>query len=171
LGKEVAVPLVDALSDAFRQASLKNKCMMASGFMARPVQPAPPIQAASAFDTPLTEPDISPMTASRDVAVPRAEPAKYIVLNPPAPGDRPAAIGSYERGPVTSVKLDGPRILSIRAELPPAPINQRQLITQQFMDMSDSSKLKVSFLLGACSAGDASACIISEALRPSMAQR
>ncbi len=151
LGAALGEALVDGVVDAIRQSAAAESCMVASGFHRERLQPATDVQFAAA-------------------------PAPS-----PAPDPGPAFIGSTGApGPVTGASLGRmaarpPIVLEARADAnlwtEPLLFDRRRLLIQDVMGLPDKARTKLSFLLGACSAGDASACIMSDALGPRRSNR
>ena len=171
VGKALAEGLMGALEEGIRKASLSSSCMVANGFHRELVQPAPTILIASATRLPDVQSSTRVLEDRETSSFSGAKPEQSIVLNPPNPHvfdvSGPNPLSAVARIPVNAPGVGYPndsRVYPIRAAAEPS--DRRQLLTQQFMDLPDTSKLKVSFLSGACSAGDSTACIMWEALAP-----
>lgn len=148
-GKDLAASLAEGLMDGVRKASLMSKCMRANGFVQQTVPPAPSIQIASVPPAP--------------PALPAADAPSPPILNPTTDTELLRQSGPSVPVALASASADMRRVLPAQTE---SLQGLRQLVTQRLMELPDHSKSKMSFLLGACSAGDMTACIMADALEP-----
>ena len=136
----LAEGLLEGIDEGIRKGNLFRQCMIADGFIQQTVQPAPAIQYAS--------------TSRNDVAaIAELPPVAVAVAAPLAPAS-------------TVIKTPIARPLLAATAVAAAPqlrlVDNRTLVTTYMMELPESSRQKASFLLGACSAGDVTACILAE---------
>lgn len=143
IGKAIAEGLMGALEEGIRKSSLQDECMVANGFHREAIQPS-----------------TTPAQATATAAVPNVGPstmAAIPVISPVAP-----AVSV----PRSTMVIDQPRPQWSPVQANSAGMEVRQVITERFMNLPDTSKTKISFLAGACSAGDETACIMGDWLAP-----
>ena len=161
----LAEGILGAIDESVRKDDLMRKCMMAQGFYLQTTPTAPVVTAsvippsvqASANASALTE-TAEPPVAEKSVP-PMLQQQAALVTKPPAQNldtsMRLAVFQQSREGPVPN--LTGFRSLNV-----PVAIDERVMMTTRMMSLSDRSPAKQMFLLGACSAGDVTACILSE---------
>lgn len=96
----------------------------------------------------------------------RANPAPVQIASAPPPAPPPGDPPITPAPSTVSVLARSLPANSIRLEPPQPPTDRRQVVTQDLMRLPDRSRSKAAFLLGACSAGDISACILSDIYNP-----